>query len=134
MHSGDPFDIKNLRVDLNDPNLKPKAAGRSKPNKKWQRKFVQVPWVWIDRLKVSNRGVTYRLALLLLYEYWQTGGRPIHLSNVMLTGDGVTRRSKWRALLELEQFGLLKVERRPRKSPVVTLLLGRGTREVSPKS
>ena len=128
----DPFDVEGLRIDPHDSTLVGKAA---RPRKvKWQRKFVRVPWAWVNRLKVSNRGVTYRLALLLLYEYWRTGGRPIQLSNAMLTGDGVTRRSKWRALLELEQFGLLKVERRPRKSPVVTLLVGPETGEVLPKS
>lgn len=127
MRDDDPFDnIENLRIDLGDPNLKPKTAGRSKPGKKWQRQFVRVPWLWIDRLKASNRGSTYRLALLLLYEHWRTGGRPVRLSNVMLAGDGVARRSKWRALRELEKLGLVKVERRPRKAPVVTLSVGPG--------
>jgi hypothetical protein len=90
MHDGDPFDIEKLRIDPKDPNLKPKAAGRPKVGKKWQRKFVQVPWVWIDRIKAASRLTTYRLALLLLYEHWRTGGRSIKLTNVGLVGDGIT--------------------------------------------
>ena len=70
---------------------------------------------------VNRRVITYRLALLLLYEDWRTGGRSIVLPNVGLEQEGLTRRSKWRALLELEQLGLVEVERRPRKSPRITL-------------
>jgi hypothetical protein len=118
----DSFDVGALRIDPADSTFVSKAAGSRKA--KWQRKFVRVPWGWVDRLKTTNRGSTYRLALLLIYEYWRTGGRPIQLSNAMLAGDGVTRKSKWRALRELEQLELVKIERRPRKSPVVTLLMG----------
>jgi hypothetical protein len=118
----DSFDVSALRVDPADSGFVIKATGSRKA--KWQRKFIRVPWEWVDRLKTTNRGSTYRLALLLIYEYWRTGGRPIRLSNAMLAGDGVTRKSKWRALRELEQLELVKIERRPRKSPVVTLLMG----------
>jgi hypothetical protein len=123
----DSFDVNALRIDPADSAFVTKPAGAQKA--KWQRKFVRVPWAWIDRLKTSNRGSTYRLALLLIYEYWRTGSRPIRLSNAMLAGDGITRKSKWRALRELEQLELVKVERRPRKSPVVTLLMGTQTED-----
>jgi hypothetical protein len=118
----DPFDVDALRIDPADPALAPRGATGTR-KKKWQRKFIRVPWVWVDRLKSTNRGSTYRLALVLIYEHWRTGGRPIRLSNAMLAGDGVTGKSKWRALRELERFGLVKIERRPRKSPLVTPLV-----------
>jgi hypothetical protein len=118
---GDPFDIDGLRIDPADTAYMGKAAGS--PKAKWQRKFVRMPWAWIDRLKVVNRGSTYRVALLLLYGYWRNGGRPIRLSNAALIGEGVTRHSKGRALKELEQLGLVKVEWRNRRSPKVTLKL-----------
>jgi hypothetical protein len=117
----DSFDIHALRIDPADSTFVSKAAGSRKA--KWQRKFIRVPWAWVDRLKTANRGSTYRLALLLVYEHWRNGGQPIRLSNAMLAGDGVTRKSKWRALRELEQLGLIKVESHPRKSPMVILLL-----------
>ena len=118
---GDPFDIDGLRIDPADSAYVGKAAGS--PKAKWQRKFVRMPWAWIDRLGTSNRGATYRVALLLNYEYWRNGGRPIRLSNAALIDEGVTRMSKSRALKELEQLGLVKVEWRDRKSPMVTLKL-----------
>jgi len=118
----DPFAVEDLRVDPSDSTLVSKAA---RPRKaKWERKFIQFPWLWVERLETTNRGSTYRLALLLLYEYWRNGGRPIKLSNAKLANNGLTRKSKWRALLELERFGLVKVERRPRKSPLITLIMG----------
>ena len=119
--TADPFDdIDGLRIDPEDPSYVGKVAKARQA--KWQRKFVHVPWVWLDRLKVSNRGSTYRLAMFLIYEYWRNGGRPIRLSNGMLTSAGITRRSKDRALQELERFKLIKVERHPRKSPLVTVM------------
>ena len=55
-------------------------------------------------------------------------GQVIVLSNVGLEQEGLTRRSKWRALAELERLGLLLVERLPRKSPRVTLCYLSGER------
>jgi hypothetical protein len=107
---GDPFDLKNLRVDL--PKLPLKRR------KQWRRQFVRVPWEWVERLRPARRVSTYQLALLLAYEYWRQGGRPIVLSNVAAE---MPRRSKWRALVELESMGLIRIERRSRKAPLVTL-------------
>jgi hypothetical protein len=110
----DPFDLERLRVNPADLQRKPKP-------KKWRRHYVRFPWEWAERMKAVNRGCTYRLALLLVYEHWRTGGRSIMLSTAGLEQEGLSRRSKWRALLELEQLGLVRVERRPRKSPRITL-------------
>ena len=110
----DAFDLKRLRVNPADLQGKPKR-------KKWRRHYVRFPWEWAERMRSVQRGNTYRLALLLVYEHWRTGGRPIVLSNAGLEQEGITRRSKWNALLELEQLGLIEVEKRPRKSPRVTL-------------
>jgi len=118
----DPFDIDGLRIDPADPAYVVGKATKSRKTK-WQREFVRVPWAWMNRLKLVNRGSTYRVALLLLYEHWRNGGKPIRLSNAALIGEGVTRHSKRRALKELEQLGLVKVKQCARKSPVVTLKL-----------
>ena len=120
MTGGDVFDdIANLRIDPTDPTW----AAAAKPKAKWRRRYVRVPWSWIERLKTSTRASTYRLALLLIYEHWRRGGRAIRLTNVALAEVGVSRRAKGPALEELERFGLIKVDRRPRKSPLVTLVV-----------
>jgi DNA-binding MarR family transcriptional regulator len=115
----DPFDdLASLRIDPADPKLRPKSAPAKKA---WRRQFIQFPWAWMDQLKATNRGSTYRLALLLVYEHWRTGGRTIVLSNAMVEREGIAQKTKWNALRELEQMGLVIVERRPRKSPRVSL-------------
>jgi hypothetical protein len=116
----DPFDLDALRIDPRDPNLRPKGAARKA---KWTRRFIKFPWTWMDRLEPIERGKTYRLALLLVYEHWRGGGRVIVLSNSAVEKIGISRRSKWHALAELERIGLVVVERRSRKSPRITLLL-----------
>jgi hypothetical protein len=114
----DPFDLENLRLP---PELQAKAQTVT-ASKRRRQQFVKFPWSWADRLR-TNRGATYRVAIHLLYEHWRLGGRPIQLSNVALSGQGVGSKSKWRALRELESAGLIRIEPRARKSPVIHVLL-----------
>jgi hypothetical protein len=118
MAERDPFDIDRLRLDPTSVH-----PGRRPARAKWERKFIKFPWAWYERLAPAGLAVTYKLALHLLYLHWRAGGKPIKLSNVTLTGTGVTKDTKWRGLRALEAAGLIRVERRARRSPVVTLLL-----------
>jgi DNA-binding MarR family transcriptional regulator len=59
----------------------------------------------------------------LLYLAWDNGMRPVPLANVKLKRWGVNRETKRRVLDALEKAGLIVIERRPRKAPVVTLTL-----------
>jgi hypothetical protein len=67
----DPFDLNNLRADPADPSLRPKGT-TTRRKAGWQKQFIRFPWSWMDRLRATNRSVTYRLALLLVYEHWRT--------------------------------------------------------------
>jgi len=109
----EPFDRDSLRVN-------PTQLRRSAKNK-WRRHHVQFPWTWIECLKAAKRISTYRLALLLVYEHWRTGGKPIVLSNIIAKEEGLSRRGKWRALAELEQLGLVTVQRQRRQAPRLIL-------------
>jgi hypothetical protein len=82
--------------------------------------FVKVPLTWKDRLAEAKYAATLKLALHLLFEHWKRNGAAIKLPNVVL--DRISPDQKLRALRELEQLGLVVVERRDRKSPTVTLL------------
>jgi hypothetical protein len=115
----DPLNVDNLRYQPGD------AQGAALPKKIRQRRqqFVLVPWTWIERLALSQSANTYRVALTLLFLHWKAKGEPIKLANGMLAIDGVSRYAKRRALAELEQFGLITVSRRQRKSPIVNLIL-----------
>jgi hypothetical protein len=88
---------------------------------KWRREFVRVPWEWAERLQAAKRISSWRLAVLLLYEHWRTGGRDIALSNVLAQEIGLPCRSKSRGLNELENLDLIEVRRRRRTAPRVAL-------------
>jgi hypothetical protein len=58
----------------------------------------------------------------LQYLAWATGSATVTLANKALAEMGVSRLMKYRALQRLEQDGLIRVERRERRSPIVTIL------------
>jgi hypothetical protein len=89
---------------------------------KRRQHFVKLPMSWYERMKGAH-GQTYRVAWYLLYLHWKGNGDPIKLTNGMLRMDGVSRYSKRRALKNLEQRGLVTIEQRPRKSPIVRVLV-----------
>ena len=83
-------------------------------------KFVKVPQTWQDCLaEIRADGCTYRVALYLLNKAcW---GRQVTLSTAAMRKQGVSRNGKRSALHQLRRAGLIAVEERPRKSPVVTV-------------
>jgi len=91
-----------------------------KKTRKRRLHWVRLPMAWYERLEGAP-GQTYRVALYLLYLHWKGNGKPIKLANGMLKMDGVPPESRRRALRDLERRGVISVERRPRKSPIITL-------------
>ena len=65
--------------------------------------------------------ICFPVYLALCRLYLTSKGNPITLSNVRLSDWGIRRRTKYRALIALESAGIIAVERRPRKNPLVTL-------------
>jgi hypothetical protein len=115
----DSFDLKSLVL----PTVRERLAVVPRKIQKRRQHFVKVPWTWIERLSKTGSPNTYRVALHLLYLHWKQGGHAITLANGMLIMEGVSRWAKWRALRELEQLGLINIECRPRKSPLVTVIV-----------
>jgi hypothetical protein len=85
-----------------------------------KRKFIKVPWSWAEHLDGAS-GRTYFVALQLLWLHWRHNGGAVKFANRALTGSGMDRHTKYRALDELERRGLISVDRRARKSPLVRL-------------
>jgi hypothetical protein len=82
-----------------------------------KQKFVQVPHRWLARLDGAT-GKTYELALHLLWLNWRHNGGEIRLSNKEFA-----RQTKYRGLADLESRGLISVNRRHRRSPLVRVNL-----------
>jgi hypothetical protein len=88
--------------------------------KRRRRRFIIIPEMWIERLEGARHVSTYRVALRILQRNRQCEGQPFPLPNNI---GGVSRWAKSTALKELEKAGLVQLERRKRKSPLVTRVL-----------
>src|SRR5262249_24771163 len=118
-HEDDPFDLANLRLTHETAA----AMGRTQSKRRSGEPSTKCPHRWETGLLKARRISSYRVALHLLYLHWKSNGRPIPLSNVALVAKGVTRQSKWNALIELASLGLIKIEKRPQKSPVIRMVV-----------
>ncbi|MET4514305.1 hypothetical protein [Bradyrhizobium sp. I1.7.5] len=113
----DEVDLEGMRVD---PELL--QQGPPKVERGWRRVMTQVPRHWELTLLKAKRISTYRLGLELLYLGWHGKGAPIAVTGHLAKFVGLSDRSKWNALRELEQLKLIEIVCRTRKSPSVTLL------------
>jgi hypothetical protein len=91
------------------------------PNKK--DTFVKVPLWWIEQATRATRTPQAMVCVWLLHLAWQSKSMEFILPNDRLAKRGADRRVKRRALANLEKAGLIKVERRNRKPPRVTLVV-----------
>jgi hypothetical protein len=121
MNDDDPHaDLKQHAVrheDIIEQRVEPEKIRRRR------KLFVKVPWTWVERLMKARRLSTSKVAHYVLHLHWHHGGKPFPLANGMLAMDGVNRFRKWDGLRELEELGLIRVDRRQSKSPLVTALL-----------
>ena len=124
MRDEENFDPEKFRIAPEQQS----ETGASKPKPKRHRqrgKFVQFPELWRQQLcRIRAHGSTYRVAMHLLHEAWWTGNRVVKLTNVSLAEVGVGREGKAIALRELRETGLISVEQRPRRNPIVTVRFG----------
>jgi hypothetical protein len=113
-------------LKLNDLKLPPemmreRPIGMPQRIKKRHHIFVQVPLILVDKMVRHSRDKTFAVLCHLLHEDWKQGGGPIKVPNSFLKKLGVGRGAKSRALKKLESLGIISVERRDRKSPIVTI-------------
>jgi DNA-binding MarR family transcriptional regulator len=84
--------------------------------------FIKVPLDWAEQATKAISAPKAFVVLWLLYRAWKSGSPTVPLSNRQLEVRGVHRKTKHRALKELEAAGLIKLDRRRGRAPVVTLL------------
>jgi hypothetical protein len=99
-------------------------ATRGARNGKRKRagQFVKVPLWWAEQAARATGTPKAFLWIWLLHLAWKARSNTFPLPNKQLYARGVHRNTKTRTLRELEAAGLIRVERRARKSPMVTLL------------
>jgi hypothetical protein len=84
--------------------------------------FLMIPYDWIDLLDAIPTRHAHRLMLRLMRISWRLKSATIKVTNRMFLDWKMDRHTKSETLRRLEQAGLISVEWRPRKSPLVTIL------------
>jgi hypothetical protein len=108
-------DGKLRRIYVTEMKL-PRAP--QKAQKREKEIFVQLSPIWQKRLHGLS-GKTQSVGRVILELHFKNYGRPVKLTNGPLLTIGIGRRAKKQALDELETCGLIEVERRRRKTPIV---------------
>lgn len=116
--------VKGLQAEVRArEGAAPVETVRVTPTKirKQREHFAMMPMAWWEKLDGAS-GRAWQMAWYLLYKDWKDKGGPVKLPNGMANYLGIQRRTKWRALAELERRGLVAIDRRPKKSPLVQCL------------
>jgi hypothetical protein len=85
--------------------------------------FVKVPLWWAAAAAKATRAPAVLVLVYLLHASWKAKSTTFTLPNGYLKQQGVSREVKRKVLRDLEAAGLILVDRLPRKSPIVTLVV-----------
>jgi hypothetical protein len=85
--------------------------------------FVKVPLWWAEAAAKATRTPKALVWIELLRVAWKTKRATFSLPSGRLAKAGVSKDMKGRALRELEVAGLITVERRNGKNPMVTIVV-----------
>jgi hypothetical protein len=123
-HNLDLEDLVAARPAQGGEAAMPKAEGNGVADsaRRSVEPFDKFPRWWTLRMKDAGVG-SFKLALLLLHLNWKSGGRPVVVSAAAAKARGVGSRRKVTAIFELERLGIIRVERRSKKSSLITVLL-----------
>jgi hypothetical protein len=115
-------------IDPTDKQLRLMATGHYGPRTgavrppRRQGRHIRVPYSWEFRLRdAKHKAVVYPVALYILRRDWETDRARVKVTTAAMERIGISHRSKWRALNELERLGLVRVEHGHGKNPLVTI-------------
>lgn len=118
--------------------LKPAVAPASpklKP-KKITGEFLKgpIPLTWLTAASMLSGKAPLAVGLAVWFEAGRRKSREVKLTTAILKRFGVNGKAKYRALKSLEKAGLVRVRRKPRRNPVVTILDLQGQLGAEPSS
>jgi hypothetical protein len=114
-----PIDVDRLRVRSAQPGTRRPRPPRHAKGESFLKGPIPLAW-----LEAAARlpGRSLHAGLALWYAAGLTGSAVVPLSNLSGVRFGLDRNAKYRALEWLEGAGLVKVERKLGRAPVVTIL------------
>jgi hypothetical protein len=107
---------KRIEVETKPTRVPTKTRDR-------EDQYFKMPMRWLRKLSTRPRAnsATWCIACHLLRLNYEHHGLPFKLSNGVLKYTGIDRHVKYRVLSELEKLGLIAVDRRIRKSPIISI-------------
>jgi hypothetical protein len=124
-----PFDPRRLEIKR---RFQPQKLKVSVPRHRPGGHFLKGPIAWDWLCAAANQsGKALHVAIALWYLVGVKRSGQVSLSGKSLRLLGVERHSAYRGLRKLEEANLVKVERHPGRSPIVTVLAFRGDDETS---
>lgn len=117
----DPFDPGNL--SLPTTNTKRAMNGEKPPRHRPGEKFLKgpVPWKWLSRAAIQP-GRALHVAITIWFMAGIKNNRRMRLPSGILRDFSVSRYSEYRALNNLESAGLISVNRKRGRNPIITIL------------
>jgi hypothetical protein len=102
------------------------SAYKTKPSgKRASNGYEKVPLWWAERV-ANIRGASAKtmfVGIWLFHLKWKNHSNTFSVPNGQLAARGINRKTKYRALRQLEAAGLIVIERRGRKTIRVTLVI-----------
>ncbi len=116
------MDLQNLTLKQISPLVSTGKAPRHQPGEHFLR--GPIPMKWLSAASsASGRGSGLKVALAIWYLSGLNGqSHTVKLQTAALRNLGVDRHAAYRGLKALEEAGLVRVQRHPGRTPVVTLL------------
>ena len=95
-----------------------------KGKKKISGEFLKgpVPLLWLTAAAQLSGKAPLAVGLAIWFESGRRKSNEVKLTSAILQRFAIKRKSKYTALNSLEDAGLIRVRREPRKNPVVTIL------------
>jgi hypothetical protein len=116
----DTFRVEGLKLKYAD--IEKLRANEVKRRPRQKLGFVMMALGWKNQLYKAHYACTLKVGIELHYLSYKSFHKPFVLTNVAAARIGIDRQAKYRALRELQALGLIAVEQRPRKSPMITVL------------
>lgn len=99
-------------------------VGEQKVQKKISGEFLKgpIPLLWLTAASNQSGKAPLAVGLAIWFESGRRKSNEVKLTSAILQRFAIKRKSKYTALKSLEDAGLIRVRREPRKNPVVTIL------------
>ena len=99
-------------------------VGEQKVPKKISGEFLKgpIPLLWLTAASNQSGKAPLAVGLAIWFESGRRKSNEVKLTSAILQRFAIKRKSKYTALKSLEDAGLIRVRREPRKNPVVTIL------------